>query len=88
VLVDDIISSGRTMIETARQVIAHGGPTPVCIAVHGLFADASDAALLQAGARVITTNSVPHKTNGIDVASILADAIADLDRGIFRSSLS
>lgn len=78
VIVDDIISSGRTMIEAVRLIVAHGATTPVCIAVHGLFADNSDALLAQAGARVITSNSIPHGTNGIDVGEPLAAGIRAL----------
>ena len=78
VIVDDIISSGRTMIEAVRLIIAHGATTPVCIAVHGLFADSSDALLAQAGARVVTSNSIPHDTNGIDVGERIAASIRQL----------
>ena len=39
VLVDDIISSGRTMVAAVRLIVARSGATPVCVAVHGLFAD-------------------------------------------------
>ena len=34
VLIDDIVSSGRTMIEAARQLRSEGLTAPVCIAVH------------------------------------------------------
>jgi ribose-phosphate pyrophosphokinase len=78
VIVDDIISSGRTMIEAVRLIIAQGATTPVCIAVHGLFADNSDALLAQAGARVVTSNSIPHDTNGIDVGERIAASIREL----------
>jgi ribose-phosphate pyrophosphokinase len=78
VLVDDIISSGRTMIEAVCLMVARGGSAPVCVAVHGLFADNSNTLLVQAGARVVTSNSIPHATNEIDVADILADAISEL----------
>ncbi len=78
VIVDDIISSGRTMIEAVRLLIARGATTPVCIAVHGLFADNSNALLVQAGARVITSNSIPHETNGIDLGEIIAASIREL----------
>lgn len=88
VLVDDIISSGRTMIEAVRLVTVRGGRNPVCIAVHGLFADGSDAALTRTGARVITTNSIPHETNGIDVGGILADATTEVGFRLFKSSAS
>lgn len=78
VLVDDIISSGRTMIEAVRLLKSRGWTSPVCIAVHGLFADNSDALLVEAGARVVTTNSVGHATNEIDIARLLESAVDEL----------
>jgi ribose-phosphate pyrophosphokinase len=78
VLVDDIISSGRTMLEAVRLIVARSGAAPVCVAVHGLFADNSNVLLAQAGARVVTSNSIPHATNEIDVAQLLAGAIREL----------
>lgn len=78
VLVDDIISSGRTMLAAVRLLADRGSRSPICIAVHGLFADRSDALLAQAGAQVVTCNSVPHPTNAIDLASILARAVKPL----------
>ena len=78
VIVDDIISSGRTMIGAVRLIIAQGATTPVCIAVHGLFADNADALLAQAGARMVTSNSIPHDTNGIDVGECIAASIREL----------
>ena len=76
VLVDDIISTGRTMIEAVRLLSSQGWPSPVCIAVHGLFADDADSVLARLGARVVTTNSVPHATNAIDIEKALAAHIA------------
>lgn len=78
VLVDDIISSGRTMIEAVKLLKDRGWPPPVCIAVHGLFADGSDVVLEQAGAGVVTSNSIPHRTNRIDIAGLLAKATGEL----------
>ncbi len=78
VLVDDIISSGTTMIEAVR-LFTHGWPSPVCIAVHGLFADDSDRLLEKAGACVVTTNSVPHRTNAIDLRALLAGGVNDVE---------
>ena len=80
VLVDDIISSGRTMIEAVRLLTSLGGAPPVCVAVHGLFADNSDELLGNAGARVVTSNTIAHKTNGIDVGELLANAISEFAR--------
>jgi hypothetical protein len=41
-----------------------------------LFADHSDTLLAQAGARVVTSNSIPHESNDVDVGEILANAIS------------
>jgi ribose-phosphate pyrophosphokinase len=78
VLVDDIISSGRTMLETIRLLTAQGWAAPMCLAVHGLFADRADVLLAQAGARVVTSNSVPHATNDIDLTPLLAEAVSQI----------
>jgi ribose-phosphate pyrophosphokinase len=78
VLVDDIISTGRTMIEAVHLLTSRGWAPPVCIAVHGLFADGADLILAQTGARVVTSNSVSHRTNDIDVGESLAGAIRQL----------
>jgi ribose-phosphate pyrophosphokinase len=78
VLVDDIVSSGRTMIEAVRLLKEAGFPPPIAIAVHGLFADHSDVMLERAGARLVTSNSVPHRTNAIDITRILAGPLAEL----------
>lgn len=75
VLVDDIISTGRTMIEAVRLLTGQGWPRPVCVAVHGLFADEADVLLGRAGARVVTSNSIPHPTNAIDIGTALTQSI-------------
>jgi ribose-phosphate pyrophosphokinase len=76
VLVDDIISSGRTMLQAVKLLTIRGWGRPICVAVHGLFADRSDAFLEQAGARLVTSNSIPHRTNRLDIAPALAKEIA------------
>ncbi|OZG71876.1 phosphoribosylpyrophosphate synthetase [Hahella sp. CCB-MM4] len=72
IMVDDIISTGRTMIEAAEQMVAMGLNPPVCIGVHALFADDAWQAMLEAPlSRVVTCNTVQHPTNGIDVGDIM-----------------
>ena len=55
VLLDDIISSGHTVIETARHLLKTALTAPVCIAVHGVFAEQSDEKIIQAGVAKIVT---------------------------------
>lgn len=76
VLVDDIASTARTLIEGVQLLKRHGRAAPVCIAVHPLFAGNSYDQLISAGAaRIVSTNTVMHTSNAIDIAEPLADAI-------------
>ncbi|TBW52897.1 ribose-phosphate diphosphokinase [Marinobacter halodurans] len=76
VIIDDVISSGHTILKCLQALEAGGIEQVECAAVHGIFADDSDAQLVGAGlAGLVTTNTVPHATNDIDVSSLLAPAI-------------
>lgn len=76
VLIDDIVSTGKTMVEATRQLRAAGSAPPMCIAIHAVFADAVNDELVSAGARgIITCNTIPHATNKICVADSIAIAV-------------
>jgi ribose-phosphate pyrophosphokinase len=79
VIVDDIVSSGHTVIETLGHLRRLGLPAAVCIAIHAVFAGDSYDQLLNAGAaRVVSTDSIPHLSNDMSIAGLLADACAGL----------
>ena len=79
VLVDDIISTARTMIETVGHLRRTALMAPVCIGVHGVFAGGAFDQLLAAGAaRVVTSSSIPHPSNAIDLTPLLAEAVGRL----------
>jgi len=74
VLVDDIISTGRTMIETILHLKKLRMKPPICIGVHAVFADRAYEDLLEAGtAKVITCNTIPHPSNAIDFSDLLTE---------------
>ena len=80
VVVDDIISSGTTLATLIRALCEAGNTRPICCAVHGIFAGDAYEKLIAAGAgKIVTTNSLPHKTNGIDLTSALASAIRRIE---------
>lgn len=79
VLVDDIISSGETMLEALRVTAPHVHRRPIVIAVHGIFADGVDTRITDQGVRLITTNTIAHQSNGIDITACLIPAIQSLD---------
>jgi ribose-phosphate pyrophosphokinase len=69
VLVDDIVSSGHTLLESLAALDRAGARPAVCIAVHGLFAENADERIRHAGvARLVSANTVTHVTNAIDIS--------------------
>lgn len=81
VLVDDIVSTARTLAQAVRWLRAAGLPPAVCVGVHALFEEGAHEALLaQAPARIVTCDTVPHPTNGIELGDDLAAAALELAR--------
>lgn len=73
ILVDDIISTGRTMIETIGHLKNAGMKPAICIGVHAVFAGNSFQEIKDSGAKeIITCNTIPHKSNQIDISDLLA----------------
>jgi ribose-phosphate pyrophosphokinase len=79
ILIDDIVSSGLTMVEAARQLRGEGLAAPVCIAVHALFSQETEKALREVSRQLVTTTTVPHSTNGIDISAEIAKAYLALN---------
>lgn len=80
VLVDDIISTGQTMIAAlaATRKSLPASRRAVCVGVHALFTRRVLDEILAAGAtRVVTTNTIPHFSNAIDVVDVLASALRE-----------
>lgn len=75
VLADDIISSGRTMLEAAGLLAARGMAKPFCLAIHAIFAPGAFDSFAQLSERVVTTDTIAHPSNSITVADMLADLI-------------
>jgi ribose-phosphate pyrophosphokinase len=76
VLLDDIISSARTMALAAKKIQEAGLDAPVCVGVHGIFSPDALGALRDAGAaRIVTSNTIAHETNAIDVSALVARSV-------------
>lgn len=79
VLVDDIISTAKTMIETINHLKRVGMRAPVCVGVHAVFADHAYEDLLKAGAaQVVTCNTICHESNKIDLTALLASSAKNI----------
>jgi ribose-phosphate pyrophosphokinase len=79
VLVDDITSTGQTMIAAVAGLKEAGLPPPVCIAVHPIFAGTAYADLQAAGVeRIVSCNTIAHASNQIDLSDAVGIAAVEL----------
>lgn len=79
VLIDDIISTGRTQIAAMQALREAGFGAPICVAVHAVFSNDAEAAIMAAGAaRIVTCNTIAHRSNAIDLGAAIATALHDL----------
>jgi ribose-phosphate pyrophosphokinase len=76
VIVDDIASSGRTLVEVARRLQSLSTGPVTCVVVHALLETGAEMAIRAAGvASFVSTNTVAHATNAIDVVPLLAQRV-------------
>jgi len=79
VLVDDIVSTARTMIAAVDHLRRAGMAPPVCVAVHAVFAQRAFEDLREAGAGdIVSCDTVAHPTNRISIVPAVAVAVRDL----------
>lgn len=77
VIVDDVISSGCTMVSCVEAVRARGGAVVRLYGVHALH-DADAAARFAAlGVTVRSCDGVPHPTNALPLAALIAAGLGD-----------
>ena len=75
-IVDDIVSSGGTIIACAKALTAAGATVIDAVATHALFSVDVCKEMLASGIRSIrSTHSVPHFTNAIALDGLLADSL-------------
>lgn len=78
VIIDDVIASGQTVLQCLRVLQSLGMKRIRCAAVHGIFAAGIDRRLLDAGLDVlVTTNTIPHSSNAIDISPLLVPAVRE-----------
>lgn len=75
-LVDDIVSSGGTILVCARTLASAGASAIDAVVTHALFPPELTRTFLEGGLRSIrSTHSVPHPTNAIELDAIFAEAL-------------
>ncbi len=87
IILDDIISSGETMKKTVQLIIKNGMSAPICVGVHAVLEPNAEQGLLEAGAKqVITCNTIPHSSNGIDLSQTILEGLKLFqESGVFSS---
>jgi ribose-phosphate pyrophosphokinase len=76
VVVDDIASSGGTIAMAARALHRRGVAAVDALVVHAIFAPGALTRIRRAGVRrVLSCDTVPHRTNAIRTAPVLAAAL-------------
>lgn len=85
VIIDDVISSGQTIVQTIKALQQQGFSKIEGAAVHGIFASQSDQLLKQTGlGRLITCNTIAHSSNAVDITPLLVPAIESCLQHITR----
>jgi ribose-phosphate pyrophosphokinase len=88
-VVDDLISSGGTMLRAAQALREHGAGAVIAVAAHGLFTgDAADVVMRPEIGRWLVTDSIPpfrlpaelaaRRIEVVSAVPLLAEAIARL----------
>ena len=76
VLVDDIISTAMTMIETVNHLKSLGIKKIYCVGVHALFAKNAYQDLLATEVTdIVSCNTIEHQSNKIDLSNIIIEAL-------------
>ena len=76
VLIDDIISTGRTMIGASILLAEKGFAKAVCVGIHAVLVPGAYAELLRAPiARIVTSDTIEHESNAFSIDALLADGI-------------
>ena len=73
VFMDDIISTGSSMLNILKQLSLQGYNQVICLAIHPLLSKKTEHKLLASGAKaIITCNTIPHSTNKINILDLIA----------------
>ena len=80
IVIDDIISTGNTIVNVVKLLKKGGAKAILVGATHGLFSADSVANIKKAGAdKIVVTNSIEQKLDGIDVIDIVQLLIENVE---------
>jgi ribose-phosphate pyrophosphokinase len=74
-IVDDIISTGGTIVEAAKQLKDQGAKEVIAACTHGLFAQGALEKLEKVVDTIVSSDTIENETSAVSVAPELAKAI-------------
>lgn len=77
VVVDDIAGTGGTLLAASAALRAAGLPAPLAVVVHAFLDEAAMGPVGAAFEALVSTDSVAHPSNRIQLAPLLAEALRD-----------
>jgi len=76
ILVDDIISTGGSVIKASQFLKRQNCKRVFVACTHGLFIGDAERKIKKAGAsQIISTNTIPRDTSKVDVSGVIAESI-------------
>jgi ribose-phosphate pyrophosphokinase len=79
VLLDDVASTGHTVAQAARLLLAAGAESVDVAVTHALFAGDAMQVILEAGvSEVWSTDCIAHSSNAVSMATVIAAALAQV----------
>lgn len=79
VLIDDVASTGQTVAQAARLLLAAGAASVDVAVTHALFAGNAAQLLINAGvSEVWSTDCITHPSNAVSMASTIAEAVTQI----------
>jgi ribose-phosphate pyrophosphokinase len=75
VIVDDIISTGNTMIKAAKEAKKRGAKKIYAIGVHGIFVERGFSKMKKYFDDIWTVNTITHETNKIDISPTIIEEL-------------
>lgn len=78
ILVDDMISTGNSIIKACEVLRKNGAERIFVICSHALLLDKALDKIIQAGAtEIISTNSIPNSCSKVDLSKIISEVISE-----------
>ena len=76
ILVDDMISTGGSIIKATQFLKKQKCRRVYVVCTHGLFVNGAEKKIKQAGVtQIISTNTIPSNSSKVDVSKILAESL-------------